>query len=531
MQNNPYIFSHAGGEIDFSYLQTSKDIENLYDEYRESLNHFVQDAGIQRLYKYPNYNPGGLLGHQGYVAMVHTSKTFSSWMFLQQMFGCISVFEVEYIQNVNEFCRSDIKKDSIRKSIQITTPNFPNLTDTVESPWTPALGYNGGLIGCYRFQEKGQNDQVFKDFIIVHSYLHYQTCRLILDELMNITYTNQELGSKLNLDTTNKTERSIGSVLSDSLLNKGRALSKENNRRLATQYAKILGLKFVDVETKILLTPSRTSENPFHNDPIYADLAKEALNWWPQNVPLYIDTMIEYDIEDEEIDDSIYKRLKVSNGVVGLPIGVLFNATKKALSNDALKSFNEKYKAVIIEKRETVQPVAECDFNTFRLLGDYAYIYNNCTCTRPSPKEPMFHVIRQLSLTKGYEIYNSCISIHNKEKHIEEYTKWTNDYGDGFPVVYPQIKRESRNENTIKFNADTMNIFFSYFTGSSSTEEGENRKIPKQLQYVPRNSNQDESIFKKDLYPPDFNPNVVQLLPLFVYLSPDIALDSNKISP
>lgn len=542
-QFNNNIFIQSGCTIDLNNIDYNKiNDEETNHDYIESLNLLASDAGVSRFYLYPNFNIGGFLGPQGYVAEIHGSKYFSYWMFSQPMFRVISFFEIKYKSNINDFCKDNDIKDLIRLSIPLETPTFPKITDTVDGDWTPALGHNGCSIGIYSSNEKGAIDQINRYFIGVHSGLHYQTDRELHNELMKYAHKNFELLNRTDIADNNvKTElRTIHNVFTEKLLINAKNLSKENNRRLATSFAKILDLEFLKAEPTTILG-CKTMFNAFTDTVKHTDLVYKALNWWPSNKILYLDNVIEYEIDEENIDEKIYERIKFKPNEK-MPIGVLYKQSRDDMSRIAsnsinannekqtehtmekINAFKKKYSAPLIENRETILPCVECDYNTFRVINDYMYYFNNCSCTLPNIKEPNLNCIKQLSLTQGYEIYNSRLTqVFDYEQNNAK--TWTNDFGNGFPVVYPQMKRP---DTLAQFNSDTLNIFFSYFCGGS--QESEHLKIPKQLQYIPKmRSINDDSLIQKDLYNADFKPGVVQLLPNFVYLSPDIPFDSNKI--
>ena len=93
--NNSNIIFAA---CDNSIVKTEEEKFN-YDEYvdelKDSIQLFVNDAGMQKFYIYPNFNFGIFMGHQGYVAEVPLYRKLSSWMFTQNLFRVISFFEIK----------------------------------------------------------------------------------------------------------------------------------------------------------------------------------------------------------------------------------------------------------------------------------------------------------------------------------------------------------------------------------------------------------------------------------------------------
>jgi hypothetical protein len=514
---NPNIFIRAGHSNDMNDICTNSGVQ--MDEYIDSINSFAMDAGIHRMHMYPNFSVGKLLGPQGYVAEIPLSKLFSSWIFAQPIFKVIAFFEIKYSSDILGFKKSNLVKDVIRKGIMLDTPFSPELGDTADSDFSPALGYDGCSVGIYKFEEKSGSEQVTRYFIGVQTELHHQLQKKLNDKLMGITYKNYELmNSRETHDSSNGPiePMTFKSVLNDPLLTRMKQISRENAKRIADQFRELLNLSFKTAEPILLLSDM---QSPTLMQDINYDKTSlsNIVKWYPISRPLYQDTYIQI-VDEDENDVIVSNRFIAGPGVAGECVGAFakaYNATEDPLK---IGAFN------IIQRRSTVYPTVECDFNTFRIQGDYAVIYNNCTCTVPSSRETAFGVIKQLSLPQGYQIFNTTISSNDRDKHSDEYMKWTNEHGNGFPVVSDLVKRTETNST---FNEETLDIFFSYNTGQSPSKIGQ--PIPAQLKYIPRDNPNDSSILAQDCYPPTFNVDSVQFLPEFVYLSPYPLFSSNNI--
>lgn len=494
-----------------------------HEECKESLKLLLAEAGISHFFIFPNFSLGTLLGPQGYVAEIPSTKLFSSWLFTQPLFRIISFFEIIANEEIVIGFKNEETRDKIRKSFPIETINYPNLTDVAEGNWSPALGSQGSSIGIYSFKENVGNDQVERWFIGVHSGLHYQTNKLLLDALTNISYKNYEMTHRAGMIEPGEVLKleKVGSFIHEGLFKRMRNISRENNKKLATQFARILKLNF-KTDTFASIASLRTPNLSSHIFDTSPALVKELLNWWPKDVDLFLDSVVLYDVDEENKDPEIVKRLSISKELENAPVGVIFNNLKKKAVTENMESVLNQYKFKCLDKRETVAPVAECDYNTFRIYNNNLYYYNNCTSTLPDIHEPALAVIKQLSLTQGYEIINSKISLNNSSLHFEQSQKWTNDFGNAYPVIFPQMKRpdiSAQNSN------DVFNKFFSLYNSINKEKD----KYPKQIKYVPKYRQKfEEPMFVKDLQPSNFTPNVVQFTPEFVYLGPDINFDSSR---
>lgn len=520
LKSNICVF--VGCTIDVFKTDDKKDMDDEFEEKLELLSLFVEDIGMTKIYIFPNFSIGGILGPQGYVAEIHNSRYFSAWMLNQPLFRTISFFEIYCdLPTILKYLNSDDTRDYIRKGISLETSCYPTLSDTAEGNWAPALGHSNSSIGIYSFEEKVDHEQVTRYFVGVHSGLHYQTCHLLHEKLMEYTYTNSDITNGKN----GQEMKTVGDVFEDGLLLKMSKISKENNRRLATQFMRMLELRPKDFESQVLLSESRAITTNLFDSQQNIPLIEEALKWWPKGKYIFRDQQIAYDVEEEERDEEIEKRLKISDALIGAPIGSIFLQSKlKAVSSEEKSGYEKLYKPNIVEKRETICPIIECDYNTFRIKGDHILYYNNCCCTVPTSKEPQLNIVKQLSLTQGYEIYNSNISKNLTQQQFENAGRLPNKFGDGFPVIFLPVKRI----DNIKKVDDSIDIFFSYYNGSSKKRD--TQKIPKQMKYITKYlKSSDEHHLQQNLFPIDFKPNIIQLLPKFVYLSPDISFDSNYI--
>lgn len=500
-------------------LENEKENEDFTQDLRASFKLFIADSGSSKFCIFPNFNQGIFTGPQGYVTQISLTRYFSSWCFLQPIFRVISFFEVNMNDDAIQALKTDEIRDMIRKTFPIDTCNPPTLTDTSEGEWSPALGDEGSNIGIYSFTEKVLNDQVKRFFIGVHSGLHYQTVRNFQDHLIQITYKNIEFLEKQNsyeMHNNSSKLETYETILNSGIFKRLNKISKENNRRLATQFARTLKINFKN-DVIPLLTPVRS---PMFNTTKFetnAQLSKELLKWWPKNGLMYIDSTVKYQIEEDDKDSEIVSRLYTPEEIENSCIGVVYESLKKKIPPEQLSQFNQSFKFNLLEKRETVIPDIECDYNTFRVQNGSLIYYNNCTCTTPDIQDPAFAVVKQLSLSQGYEIFNSMLSQNHVNTNREQHYSWTNNFCNGFPVIYPQIKREDSN-----LPAD-FSKFFSFYNGFNKDK----MKFPKQLNYVPKQKKiYDDPSFVRDLYPITFIPNMVQLLPEFVYLGGNIHFDS-----
>ncbi len=510
---------------DISYGGVPNDIIINSDksELKEALYNFMEDSGITKINVMPNFSLGSILGPSGYVAEVALNQTFTTAMLHQPVFRFVSFFEILFDNERLTKIKTDDWKDVIRKTIPLSTPFYPRLTDTYDSPWSPALGQYGSNIGIYSFEEKVGNERIKRFFIGVHSGLHLETYDLLMHHLtVQCLYKNSDLINQPNASSNGGDAKILtyNDVFGDTgIMKKMRDIAKENNRRLAVQLAKTLSIHFKDREV-INAISEITALHQGDNTH-----ALNALRWWkpPESIgaiPMYLDSVVYHSIYEDDIDAMVESRIKPKAEIRAMPIGLILRDLRKAATSvqqiDALKEFEN---ITLLEKRGTIIPTIESEYNTYRIKGPFLVIYNGCCPTLTEGKYPYTCVIRQQSIFQGYEILNSTLSKNDQEQHKTESTQWTNNFGSGYPAV-PNL--EKRKEATVKIETSQANIFFSAYNNIHA-----NRKdIPKQVKYVPSSENWSDGLIKRDLYSPLFTPNCIELVPEFVYLSPDIHIKS-----
>lgn len=482
-------------------------------ECKEGLHDFIRETGMSKMNILPNFHIGNILGPVGYVAEIPLNKRFHFNLFDQPMFREISFFEISVHSDTLLNLKTDENKDRIRKCIPLQTPNYPDLKDDYLSSWSPALGYYGSSIGIYSFEEKVGAEQIKRYFIGVHSGLHSQTYDLLANMLVKLDYANMDiLQQGTQSESTTPTINTYAKVIQDSnkTLFNMRKIAISNNKRLAYIFARTLGLKF---KNDITYLPVHKRLTMIETKKDYSKV-EEILNWWPKNTPLYINSTIAYKWREDEKNKDIEDRISPSESLEEMAIGEMYkNLLEKA--DEEKKTYLKKFEIDFQDKIGEAIPIAECDYNTFRIQTDYINFYNSCSPTTVDPKEPLHSVIRQLSMVQGYEIYNSTISRNDELRHMNEHMSWTNKAGNGFMTLPVLEKRQS---NSVLINEEKLSTFFSLFNDVSP-----NRKnAPKQMKYIPRQSHvSEEAMIKAQLFN-GFDPNVIQLTPEFVYLSPDI---------
>lgn len=481
-------------------------------ECKAGFEDFIRESGISKMNVLPNFHIGNVLGPTGYVGEVPLNRAFSFYLFSQPMFREISFFEISMTTDILSTLKTDETKDRIRKIIPLQTPNYPDLQDTHLSSWSPALGYYGSSIGIYSFEEKVGTEQNKRYFIGVHSGLHSQTYDLVADKLIKISYANTDFQEGRVDSDTIPAIHTYAKVIQDGnrLLHNMKKLAISNNRRLAYVFAGSMGLKFKNGDVHQIPATKRVSMIDTKKD---YNKMEEILNWWPKGAPMYIHSTIAYKWAEEERNIDIEKRLLHDKEMEEIAIGEMYKQCLDTADTEDKRNFLAKFKIDFQERMGEAIPVAECDYNTFRLRPDHIHVYNGCCATDVDQKEPFYNVIKQLSIVQGYEIYNSTISKNNELKHMNEHISWSNKAGNGF-VTVPMLERRQTAQSV---SQEKLNIFFSLFNDIHP-----NRKdAPKQMKYVPRAGNiSEEAMVRQQLYG-TFQPNIIQLTPEFVYLSPD----------
>lgn len=490
-------------------------------ELKEALMDFMEESGVSKINILPNFSLGNILGPSGYVAELNLNRVFSTSLFHQPLFRFISFFEITFDNEMLLKIKTDEWKDVIRKTIPLHTPYYPKLSDTCTSAWAPALGQYGSNIGIYSFEENVGNERTKRFFIGVHSGLHMETYDLLIHHLtVDILYKNSDIINQYAsaLDDNVTKPKTYKDVFNDTsgIMKNMREVARENNRRLAVQFAKTLNIHFKDKE--VIPSLSELSIPPSNDTFPYA---LDGLKWWnpPENitsVPLFLDSVIHGDIYEDDVDAVVEARIKPKHELKSMPIGVIYRKLKAHATTpqqqEALKEYN---RISFIEKRGTVIPTLESEYNSYRIRGEFLLFYNHCSPTLTDNKYPYTCVIKQQSIFQGYEILNSCLSKNNEEEHRAHSNQWTNSFGNGYPTI-PNI--EKRKESIVKIENSQAGIFFSAYNNISI-----NRKdMPKQVKYVPNYEYWSDGLVKRDLHNSGFSPNSIELVPEFVYLSPDI---------
>ena len=486
-------------------------------ECKEGLDNFIVEAGITKMNIYPNFHIGNILGPTGYVAEIPLGNMFSFYLFNQQLFRQISFFEISITSDFISSLKTDEKKDIIRKVIPLQTTNFPSLSDTPMDSWSPALGYYGSSIGIYSFEEMVGNEQSKRYFIGVHSGLHAQTVDILNEKFIGINYNNHTIS---NEGKTNNSEvpkiNTYSMVFQDNekSLTNMRKISIANNRRLAYIFAVSLGINFINNDIKYVnkdtkrLTMIDTKKDHAHT--------QSALQWWPKGVPMFFHSTIAYKWKEDDKNELIEKRIRPSETLQDMAIGELYKNLIDTADTDHRKEILKNLDINFIDKIYEAIPIAECDYNTYRLNQGHVYVYNGCCTTITDQRDYVYNVIRQMSMVQGYQIYNSTISRKDTIKNEEEHKKWSNKAGNGF-ITVPML--EKRPNNDIPVAVDKLNAFFSLYNDINPNR----LSGPKQMKYIPRNGSTSEETAIKNSLHAQFTPNTIQLTPEFVYLSPDVS--------
>ncbi len=481
----------------------------IIEQLKESLAQFVESAGMSRIYIYPNFSYCNLSGPRGYISEINTQCNFDPFITCQPLFRTISFYEIAPDTDIKLYL-TDECKDKIRKCIPLQTPNYPKLTDGAIGQWSCALGRHGSMIGIYSFEERFQNEQVQRYYIGVHSGIHYQT-----QDILQQTLTEQAMAA----DNT-KPQKYADIFLKLDTFERLRAISLENNNKLAILFSQVLGLQFYKNEIKPIFTESMKCPVAITQD--HFDNSFKAYTWWPPNSPAYIDSIIGYEWDEESPDHAIQAKVTPPKEIELLPIGGVLKEQKEAATTEKAKAKIGEVRIKLEDNRRTVAPAFFSEYNTIRMSGDVLLYYNNCCPTTVDVKEANYTVIEQLSVLQGYEVHNSIISQNESDKHNYEYTKWKNKFGDGFPVT----KRLYKTNGELNILPNQVSVFFSLFNNISPNRVN----VPKQLRHFPRpQSTEEEAKLKQDLYPNGFEPNKIQLQPRLVYFSPDINYDSIEL--
>jgi len=485
----------------------AKEIKNDHDAI-EVIQNFETSSSCSNLFIYPNYQPAWLQGPSGYVAVLNERRHFTDDIFRCEKFRVITMQEVNIKQaEVNKLLTrvGDLKIEKrLRKCLPIGPDQLSpiHLESNVWDGWSPVLGERGCSIGLYSYQERTEKNTTFRYFIICHSGLPDATYNLLLDRdrdifmsnyLLNLETEHIEDNNKLNSKLAEFNNGSQGGntrryihtyghefdphYQNENLLINQRMLqiSKENNKRLILMYSELLDIPLTVEERHwnsavdgghVQYDVPESSKKIIHSmsGKTLEGKLRLSLKWWPVGAPIYSFTCIPklphvHPLAENVSDDLDYHSLK---DITGFPLGYALYVIQTDADFVGLGYFETLKKEFTINfasQPSTFEAMIETDYNTFRSdnLGNILW-YNNVTPINTTTDTK--GILVQHRLQNGYE----CIYSSHFNPTVSNGITWTNEFANGFPVIYPYESEDG----SVDVTREDLNTFFTLTRGGKS---------------------------------------------------------------
>jgi hypothetical protein len=369
---------------------------------------------LQQYYIHSNFLFSNL-GCSGYVADLELSKAFSCDLLYSWLFRVNFVCEIDVGDEKTFIDSLKDRKAAIRAAIPYDPAVCMDEKSTIDDGWSPALGRYGGLIGIAKKKDlDGDKDvSVNRYFVYGRSGIHDDYVNALLTRAHNKSGVNLKPGISLYNGYTTSTFRD--EFERGSVFHRAIELAKENCRRLVRVFIDTIGA-YITIKT-VELDHIGSADMPNHysipsmttSSTRDIETFKKKLQLWPKHATIYPYSTLD-----------------------GFEIGaVLYDQYLNSEETGKVDDFNAKLGALKL-RFDPVPRSLECLeieslFNTFTLPNSHtARWYSNCT-----PINNSTGIVVQRSIRMGFCCINSPLFSSSVD------TRWSNDFGNAFPSIFP----------------------------------------------------------------------------------------------